>query len=73
MTEATVADLKTLFDAGVSLQTYSDLRDVALANEGNAREFEEMANAISDSAGPEQLTNKGVAFWRSGVEGGVQE
>jgi len=62
MTEATVADLEQVFSSDLSLQTYSQLRDTALANEGNANRLEQLADGI-DPKGPGQATKKGIAYW----------
>jgi DNA-directed RNA polymerase subunit alpha len=60
MTE-NVAELETLFQSAPTLDSYPQLRDAALSNQGNARRLEELANALSDGAG--DAAKKGVALW----------
>ncbi|RMG16625.1 MAG: tetratricopeptide repeat protein [Planctomycetota bacterium] len=62
MTEA-IAELQELYSGELHLGNYSQLRDLALLNEGNSRQLEAMADAIGDRAGAPQQVKKGIAYW----------
>jgi DNA-directed RNA polymerase subunit alpha len=62
MTEATVAELETLFQGDLSLETYPRLRDTALLSANTQKKLEEMCEAI-DPKSPKEATKKGIALW----------
>jgi len=62
MTQATLADVKTLFEADFSLQNFAALRDAALATRENQRVLGELADGIDHNAGAAKALKKGAAY-----------
>jgi DNA-directed RNA polymerase subunit alpha len=64
MTEAAAyVDMKQLFSGDMSLNTYPQLRDAALSNEGNTRQLEELVRELDAKSGAKAATKKGIALW----------